>query len=40
MWFAAMIGDSDGPLNLMNRVIAGWISKIFSDSDGILEDTT
>lgn len=40
MWFAAIMGDSDGPLNLMSRVNAGCISKILSGSDGILEDTT
>ncbi len=33
-------GDPDGPLNLMNRVNAGCISRILSSSAGILEDKT
>ena len=31
---------SDGPLNLMDRVGAGCISRILSGSGGILEDKT
>ena len=34
------VGDPDGPLNLMNRVGAGCISRILSGSGGILEEKT
>ena len=33
-------GDPDSPLNLMDRVNAGCISRILSGSGGILEDKT